>query len=299
MPRLTAAGPRELAALIVAASPGGDARLPAERQLAVELGVPRSAIRHAMAVLQAEGRISREVGRGTFLRGGPPLVAGADYSPADVMLVRRMFEPHAMSLVVAWATAPDFAEMERCLHGGDQAADQAEFEVWDGALHRAIIAATHSPLLIRLYAEVEQARRGKVWGDMKRRSATAARREEYRRDHTEIVEALKLRAADAAAEAMRAHLARVARHLLGTELRARSGAGRRPQLGGPSGGRAHARAGHSPEAGVIRAITVAVAPGTTRPRWPAWGCSRKIDAIRRKTGGGFDRFFPWSTEFLR
>jgi DNA-binding FadR family transcriptional regulator len=239
-------GPRELAALILSTSPAGSARLPAERQLAAELGVPRSAIRHAMAVLQAEGRISREVGRGTFLRGssgsswssgfggplfgpgpgspgsaGPPgSVPGAaatDYSPADVMLVRRMFEPHAMSLVVAWATARDFAEMDRCLHGGDQAADQDEFEVWDSALHRAIIAATHSPLLVRLYAEVDAARHGRVWGDMKRRSASAVRRSEYCQDHADIVAALRQRDATAATEAMRAHLSRVAHHLLGSE----------------------------------------------------------------------------------
>ncbi len=221
-------GPRELAALILAmtartepAQAGDPRRLPTERQLAVDLGVSRSAVRHAMAVLQAEGRISREVGRGTFLRGGNGTsdVAAADpadYSPADVMLVRRMFEPHAMSLVVAWATDRDFAEMDRCLHGGDTSDEHDEFEVWDGALHRAIIAATHSPLLVRLYTEVERARHGKVWGDLKRRSASAARREEYKRDHTEIVTALRQRDADRASAAMRAHLARVSRHLLGT-----------------------------------------------------------------------------------
>jgi GntR family uxuAB operon transcriptional repressor len=221
---------------------GQGTRLPTERQLAVDLGVSRSAIRHAMAMLQAEGRVSREVGRGTFLRGpavaGPadtrasvpaPVVAPAevpdapaglaesgDYAPADVMAVRRLFEPTAMSLVVAWATARDFAEMDRCLRGGERAADHDEFEVWDAALHRSIIAATRSPLLIRLYAEVERARHGRVWGDLKRRSASAARRDEYRRDHEEIVTALRLRDADRATAAMRAHLARVSRHLLGT-----------------------------------------------------------------------------------
>jgi len=229
---MTAAdGPRELAALILAETgktesgqAGNPARLPTERQLAVDLGVSRSAVRHAMAVLQAEGRISREVGRGTFLRSGDlapdgsqPDYAPADYSPADVMLVRRMFEPHAMSLVVAWATDRDFAELDRCLHGGDVAAEHDEFEVWDGALHRAIIAATHSPLLVRLYTEVQHARQGKVWGDLKRRSASAARREQYKRDHAEIVTALRQRDADSASAAMRTHLARVSRHLLGTE----------------------------------------------------------------------------------
>jgi GntR family transcriptional regulator, uxu operon transcriptional repressor len=261
---------RALAALILAESQRGGAghgaRLPTERQLAIDLGVSRSAIRHAMAMLQAEGHVSREVGRGTFLRhdaearGGGPAVGEAaaggaapaadeqpgpaggfpgpaggfpgpasgfpgpdglsgsdDYAPADVIMVRRLFEPTAMSLVVAWATARDFAEMDRCLRGGERAADHDEFEVWDAALHRSIIAATRSPLLIRLYAEVERARHGRMWGDLKRRSATAARRDEYRRDHEEIVAALKTRDADLATAAMRNHLARVSRHLLGTE----------------------------------------------------------------------------------
>jgi DNA-binding FadR family transcriptional regulator len=238
---------RALAALILAesqrdAGPGG-MRLPTERRLALDLGVSRSAIRHAMALLQAEGHVSREVGRGTFLRdaldardpdppdaptaedataaaGGsaPDALPGADdYAPADVMTVRRLFEPTAMSLVVAWATARDFDEMDRCLRGGERAADHDEFEVWDAALHRSIIAATRSPLLITLYAEIERARHGRVWGDLKRRSATAARRDEYRRDHEEIVTALRLRDADQATAAMRTHLARVSRHLLGTE----------------------------------------------------------------------------------
>ena len=239
---------RALAALILAESQRDgarhDSRLPTERQLATDLGVSRSAVRHAMAMLQAEGHVSREVGRGTFLRGrdedatgrgpgagGSPAIAGAqvpaprpdvlagsdEYAPADVIMVRRLFEPSAMSRVVAWATARDFAEMDRCLGGGERAADHDEFEVWDAALHRVIIAATHSPLLIRLYAEVERARHGQMWGDLKRRSASAARRDEYRRDHEEIVTALRLRDADRATAAMRAHLARVSRHLLGTE----------------------------------------------------------------------------------
>src|SRR5215472_15189732 len=64
---------RALAALILAESErNGGTRLPTERQLAADLGVSRSAVRHALAVLQAEGHVSREVGRGTFLRGPEP-----------------------------------------------------------------------------------------------------------------------------------------------------------------------------------------------------------------------------------
>src|SRR5215472_8312006 len=61
---------RRLAGLIMAESEraglGPGSRLPTERQLAVDLGVTRSGIRLALAALEADGLISREVGRGTF-----------------------------------------------------------------------------------------------------------------------------------------------------------------------------------------------------------------------------------------
>ena len=248
---------RELAELILAESGrtglGPGSRLPTERQLAANLGVTRSGIRLALAALEADGLISREVGRGTFLleaaaaalaaarsdgngadapaglgadgaagspngneAAGPPArPAVPDFAPADVMTVRRLIEPQALPLVVLWATARDFAEMDRCLAGGDEAASYEEFETWDLALHRGIITAAHSPLLSALYGVVESARHGQVWGDLKRRSATRQRRELYQEDHRAIVTALRARDADAAVEAMRTHLARVAGHLLG------------------------------------------------------------------------------------
>ena len=65
---------RELAELILALFErnglGPGSRLPTERQLAADLGITRTGVRHALAALEADGRISREVGRGTFLRAG-------------------------------------------------------------------------------------------------------------------------------------------------------------------------------------------------------------------------------------
>ena len=234
---------RQLAELILAESEraglGPGSRLPTERQLAVDLGVTRSGVRLALAALEADGLISREVGRGTFfsdaagqafdaLRETPGEAAGTagtaavysasaatDFAPADVMTIRRLLEPQAMPLVVMWATARDFAEMERCVAGGDQAVNYEEFETWDLALHRVIMAAAHSPLLAALYSLIESARHGQVWGDLKRRSASSQRRAVYQEDHRAIVTALRARDADAAVESMRTHLARVAGHLLG------------------------------------------------------------------------------------
>ena len=224
------------------AGQGPGSRLPTERQLAADLGVTRSSVRHALAMLEAQGRISREVGRGTFLRDAPRTGAdavpaadsravraaagpapaggqapGADFAPADVMTVRRLLEPPAMSLVVAWATAADLDEMDRCLAAGDRAASYEEFESGDLALHRCIMAASHSPLLAALYRAIETARHGQVWGDLKRRSASPEHREQYQGDHRAIVSALRARDSARAVEAMRLHLARVSDHLNATD----------------------------------------------------------------------------------
>ncbi len=232
-----------LAELILADSAraglGSGSRLPTERKLAADMGATRTSIRQALAVLEAEGHISREVGRGTFLRrapdpasaaGGDPVAEPAPpgrpgpprdlqiadgFAPADVMTIRRLLEPLAMPLVVAWATAADFNEMGRCLAGGNQARSYDEFENWDLALHRSIMAASHSPLLAQLYAVIESARHGHSWGDLKRRSASRERRERYQADHAELVAALRARDTGRATEAMRAHLARVNTDLFG------------------------------------------------------------------------------------
>jgi DNA-binding FadR family transcriptional regulator len=202
-------------------APGG--RLPTERHLADELGVTRTQIRQALAVLEAEGRISREVGRGTFLRsaGGTAAATGGgwegdgqEFSPADVMAVRRLVEPQVLPLVVALATQRDFDEFARCLDGGAAAGSAEEFELWDFALHHAIVAASRNPLLVSMYRVVERARQGEIWGNLKRRNDSRERRALYQADHVELVQALRAREPEHAVAIMAAHLARVQTDLL-------------------------------------------------------------------------------------
>jgi DNA-binding FadR family transcriptional regulator len=225
---------QELAELILdrcsVGAPGPGAKLPTERQLAADMGVTRTMVRHALTQLEAEGRVSREVGRGTFLRQGAvrrggvgPAAARAereparseDVGPADVMAARRLIEPQVLPLVVAWATARDFDEMRRCLAGGAAAQSYDEFEVWDFALHHAIVAASRNPLLVAMYHEVERARKGALWGSLKRRNDTREKRVAYHRDHEQLVDALSARELQRAVAVMDAHLARVEANLLG------------------------------------------------------------------------------------
>jgi GntR family uxuAB operon transcriptional repressor len=219
----------EVAELILArcqqiASVSGS-RLPTERQLVADLGVSRTMVRHGLAVLEAEGRISREVGRGTFFRdvdqrrpasrGGGDAGRSDEVGPADVMAARRLIEPQVLPLVVAWATTRDFDELRRCLDGGATAESAEEFEVWDFALHHAIVAASRNQLLLGMYAVVERAREGEIWGNLKRRNDSRERRASYQADHVNLVEALAARELRRATGFMEAHLARVEANLLG------------------------------------------------------------------------------------
>lgn len=219
----------ELADLIISRyrgtedSPAG--KLPTERALAHHLGVTRTMVRNALAVLEARGRITREVGRGTFLRGDASRagasaaerdsLAANEVGPADVMEARRLIEPKVLPLVVAWATQRDFDEMRRCLDGGGTAENASAFEVWDFALHHAIVAASRNQLLLSMYAVVERARQGEIWGSLKRRNDSRERRATYQADHVELVEALRARELTRAVEVMDAHLSRVEANLLG------------------------------------------------------------------------------------
>jgi GntR family uxuAB operon transcriptional repressor len=236
-------------------------KLPTEREIGRDLGLSRHSLRRALALLEADGWISREVGRGTFLmrstsdydsgyldapqsrtkrqpdggleggaratavdqsghprrrgvgttRNGDTAVSGglADVGPVDVMNARHVVEPNAMGFVVARATPRDFETLHECIAGGDNATTFESFEFWDLALHRAIISASHNPLLIRLYESIEEARNSPIWGELKRGSSSSQRREAYCADHHAIVEALVLRDSGAASESMRGHLTRI------------------------------------------------------------------------------------------
>lgn len=200
-------------------------RLPTERELASKFELTRTTIRNVMALLEEEGVVSREVGRGTYLRSDPRHGLGPDVgpsphpsiavviSPADVMTARQLIEPAAIASMVENATINDFEEIERCLRGNENAADYDEFERWDFALHRSFIRAAHNPLMESMYELVEEARQGETWGNLKRRSDSTERRESYRLQHRAIAEALRNRDGRGAREAMELHLATVESNL--------------------------------------------------------------------------------------
>jgi len=216
-------GARRIRDFIVNAADGSlapGARLPTERELARRFAVPRNAVRRTLAQLEAEGAITRHVGRGTFLAGGAPsgpeeLAADSfsHTSPAELMEARLRIEPALAELIVTNATPADFEHMEACLDKAERAATLDEFELWDAALHQALATATHNRFIIRVLDMVASVRDQAEWGKLKDRIVTPGRRLTYQREHRDIVSALKARDAERARDAIVSHLQHARRNL--------------------------------------------------------------------------------------
>ncbi|MBX3651858.1 MAG: FadR family transcriptional regulator [Burkholderiales bacterium] len=198
-----------------AVGPGG--KLPTERELAARFDLPRNTVRKTLAQLEAEGTITRHVGRGTFLAdtGGFPADSVTHTSPAELMEARMRLEPAMAELIVTNATPADFDRMETCLDRAERGATLDDFEVWDAALHQALAAATHNRFVTRVFDMATAVRHQTEWGKLKDRVVTPERRLKYQEEHRMIVDALKARDADRARAAILAHLQHARRNLFG------------------------------------------------------------------------------------
>lgn len=187
-------------------------RLPPERVLAERLGTTRALLRQALAVLEAEGRIWRHVGRGTFV--GVPPDEGAprgDFltrstNPMEIMETRLTIEPRLAGLAALRATAAEIGQMRRCVEKSKSAVDIRTYELWDALLHRTIAEAAHNNLLLSMFNALNALREDKVWGQLKNATVTPERKLRYSGQHSEIIDAIETRAAPEAERRMRRHL---------------------------------------------------------------------------------------------
>ncbi len=195
------------------------AKLPTERDLAKRFALPRNAVRKSLAQLEAEGSISRHVGRGTFLVDAAGANADPDaahaISPAELMEARLRIEPAVAELIVTNATAADFDRMDMCLDKAERAATLDEFELWDAALHQAMAGASHNRFMVRMLDIVTAIRQQSEWGKLKDRIVTPERRLKYQEEHRVIVTALRDRDDAGARKAIVAHLQHARRNLFG------------------------------------------------------------------------------------
>lgn len=196
-------------------------RMPPERDLASEFGVARNTIRRAVSLLEEEGTVTKQSGRGTFLQAEPKdtlaqAVARMEgTSPADMMEIRLLLEPSAAQFAATNASTSELNLVREAHLTAADSSDMPEFEHWDAEFHNRIFACSRNDFLKEIHNVMRILRNQSPWFDMKKRSFSEERRQIYCDEHAAILDALMSRDPDAARAAMHAHLLTVQKNLLG------------------------------------------------------------------------------------
>ena len=195
-------------------------KLPAEREIARSFGASRTTVREALRQLEDRNFVKRKPGSGTFVVHG----AGRDReiaditSPHELMDVRIAVEPHIIRLALIHGTARDIQAMSDALAELEKVgADREHFSRWDARFHMAVANATHNPLMVWIYQQINEVRGHRQWSKLKDKVLTPARIAAYNAGHRALFEALQARDADTAIELLNEHLAEARRDLFGAQ----------------------------------------------------------------------------------
>jgi DNA-binding FadR family transcriptional regulator len=192
--------------------------LPAERDLARQLGVSRSSVREALIALEISGWVEIRVGNGVFVRSPLPDTAAApsidDVSAEDLLKARQVIEGELAMLAATAATEAQLqalAELARRM--GQTLTDNQAFHALDMQFHVRIAEMTGNPLLAEVVERLWSKHYSPTFRRLEQHYADSDLTKDWDRDHQAILGALMRRDARGARTAMRRHLKNVLERL--------------------------------------------------------------------------------------
>ena len=187
-------------------------RLPAERELALQIGVSRPSVRAGLQALAAMGVVESRRGSGTYISAGPPVLSSGPLQllailhgipRAEIFEARRILEGRTARLAVERASGESLAEISEEVMGMFASTDDAQaFLLHDIRFHRAVARASGNLVLSALVEMVSAI-------FYEHRKETANRDRDLRisaEQHRRIYQAIRDRDPDAAEREMDAHL---------------------------------------------------------------------------------------------
>jgi GntR family transcriptional regulator, transcriptional repressor for pyruvate dehydrogenase complex len=191
-------------------------QLPAERDLAKQFGVSRTAVREAIKALQEKGLVDAFPGRGTFVTNGTSnsmrrsldriIKSGETDGWAYLVEVREILEPEIAALAAVRATEQDLATMRDAVDVMDQAGrDSDAFIEADLDFHLALAEAAANPIVLSLIDSIV----GLLREQRLRIFSIGGGPERGQHHHKRILDAIKRHDTQGARAAMQAHLSQV------------------------------------------------------------------------------------------
>lgn len=186
-------------------------KLPTERELSDRLNASRWQIRSALDDLEKQGKIWRHVGKGTFLGRKPSFALQTvetlshESSPVDILEARQAIEPMLAAMAAVRATPTQLKGLQALCEKLATATTNETYEILDEAFHLSIAEMARNQVMLSLFQIVNALRKEYLWESM-RKSAFFRRRPEVRREHEDILAAIRSRDPERSEAAMRTHL---------------------------------------------------------------------------------------------
>lgn len=185
-------------------------RLPAERDLAAELGVSRPSVREALIALEVEGVVEVRGGAGIFVlqpHSAPATALAPLPGPFDLIRARWIVESESACLAATHATPEHLAGMKRALDDmrASPVQNAATLEA-DQRFHLHIAEASANSALVMLTRQLWDARRGPLYLQLESHFSSEQIWRQAVDEHAEILDAIATRNGRAARAAMRQHM---------------------------------------------------------------------------------------------
>jgi DNA-binding FadR family transcriptional regulator len=198
---------------------GVAARLPAEREIAIEFNVSRPIVREAIIALEVQGLVEVRVGSGAYVLPAPPQPERAEpvfnVSAFELTEARLLIEGEAAALAATHITDEELTELcSLVAQIKSKGNNVAEAEEPDRLFHLLIARATRNRAVYNSVQSLWAIRQSSPECALLHHKARAAMVTPVVEEHMEILTALQTRDPARARGAMRAHLAAVIEHLL-------------------------------------------------------------------------------------
>ena len=185
-------------------------RLPPERVLAETYGAARGTVRKALTRLEEEGFVEIRAGSGTYVvhkPDGSSAEAIDSATPLELMDTRFALEPHICRLAVLHGRHTDFDKMDGlCARMENCKDDPVAFSEADTEFHRALVESTRNGLLIWIIDQIANVRSQDDWTRMRHLTLDSQTINHYNAQHRQILNAIRTREPERAANMMKEHL---------------------------------------------------------------------------------------------